>query len=111
MMQTRNFSLPCRFDFERDTFAFENELACEYVFDAACGRPKMVTRQPRPNFALRCFLVVRAARQFFFHAEFPPEGPPLGEAQTRERIRKSFHGILVCHASRDGGWSCPVTTG
>ena len=48
----------------------------------------MVTRQPRPSFALRCFVLVRTARQFLYHAEFLPKGPPLGEAQTRQRIRE-----------------------
>ena len=79
---------PCRrFDFERDTFAFPNELVCEYVFDPAGGRPKMVAKQPRPDYALRCFVLARAARQFLYHAEFQPDGAPLAEAEFRRRVR------------------------
>jgi hypothetical protein len=76
-----------RFAFARDTFAFANQLLCEYRFDPAGGRPVMVTRQPRPDYALRCFVLVRAARQFFYHAEFQPEEPPLSETEYRRRIR------------------------
>jgi hypothetical protein len=79
---------PRRFEFARDTFAFANELVCEYVFDAAGGRPRMVGRQPRPDFALRCFVLARAARQFFYHAEFLPGQTPVAEAQYGRCIRE-----------------------
>ena len=88
MPQALNIPSPRRFEFERDTFAFPNELVCEYVFDPAGGRPKMVAKEPRPEYALRCFPLVRAARQFFYHAEFQPQQAPLGEAECRRRIRE-----------------------
>ena len=88
MPQAPTTPLPCRrFDFERDTFAFANELVCEYVFDAAGGRPKMVAKQPRPDYALRCFVLARAARQFLYHAEFQPDHAPLAELEFRRRVR------------------------
>lgn len=77
-----------RFEFERDTFAFANELVCEYVFDPAGGRPRMVPRRPRPAYTLRCFVLVRVARQFFYHAEFRPDEAPLAAAAYRRRIRE-----------------------
>lgn len=76
-----------RFEFERDTFAFPNELVCEYQFDPAGGRPHMVAKSPRPAYVLRCFVLARAARQFFFHAEFRPDEPALGDEETRRRVR------------------------
>jgi len=77
-----------RFEFERDTFAFPNELVCEYRFDAPDGRLKMVPRQPRPDYALRCFVLARAARQFLYHARFQPDQAALSAAEYRRRIRQ-----------------------
>lgn len=77
----------CRFEFERDTFDFANELVCEYVFDPAEPRPRMVAKSPRPAYVLRCFVLARAVRQFFYHARFEPGAPPLAEADYRRRIR------------------------
>jgi hypothetical protein len=76
------------FQFERDTFAFANELVCEYRFDAPDGRPKLTARVPRPDYTLRCFVLVRAARQFLYHAEFQPGLPLLPEAECRRRVRQ-----------------------
>jgi hypothetical protein len=85
-----NLPPPRRFDFERDTFAFANELVCEYEFDSAGGSPQMVAKQPRPDFALRCFALARATRQFLYHAEFEPGRAPLEESDYRQRIRAVF---------------------
>jgi len=76
-----------RFDFERDTFAFANELVCEYVFDPGGGRPRMIPRWPRPTYAHRCFVLTRAVRQFHYHAEFEPGLPAVGESEYRRRVR------------------------
>ena len=64
-----------RFEFERDTFAFPNELVWEYHFDAATGTTAARRRVPAPDYALRCFVLVRAARQFLYHACFDPAAP------------------------------------
>jgi len=79
------------FQFDRDTFAFANELVCEYRFPAEGGPPHMVARHPRPAYVLRCFVLVRAARQFFHHAEFQLDQPPLPESEYRRRIRHLVH--------------------
>lgn len=76
-----------RFDFERDTFAFPNELVCEYRFGTPNGRPQIARRQPPPTYSHRCFVLTRSARQFFFHAEFDAQHSPLDEEDYRRRIR------------------------
>ena len=76
------------FDFFRDTFAFRNELVWQYEFDAATGA--MITK-PNPReacaYSHRCFVVVRSARQFFYHARFDPARPPCDELEFRRRVR------------------------
>ncbi|HTG10372.1 MAG TPA: hypothetical protein VK746_06210, partial [Candidatus Eisenbacteria bacterium] len=76
-----------RFDFERDAFAFPNELVWEYHFDGATGQTRSVRRQPPPRYALRCFVLVRAAQQFFYHARFDPVAEPADDLTYRRLIR------------------------
>jgi hypothetical protein len=76
-----------RFDFERDAFAFPNELVWEYHFDPATGQTLAVRRVPPPRYALRCFVLVRAARQFFYHARFDPAVGPRDDLTYRRLIR------------------------
>lgn len=76
-----------RFDFERDAFAFPNELVWEYHFDAATGETRAVRREPAPRYALHCFVLVRAARQFFYHARFDPAAEPVDDVTYRRLIR------------------------
>ena len=80
-------ALARRFDFERDTFAFPNELVWEYHFDPASGQTRAVRRRPPPRYALRCFVLVRAARQFFYHARFEPAEAPADDLTYRRLIR------------------------
>jgi hypothetical protein len=61
-----------RFDFDRDAFAFPNELVWEYDFDPATGAATSRRREPKPPYVHRCFALVRAARQFHYHARFDP---------------------------------------
>jgi hypothetical protein len=69
------------FDFERDTLAFRNELVWEYRVDERTGRMTTCRTEPPPTFALRCFVMTRATRQFRMHARFEPEAsPPPDEA-------------------------------
>ena len=76
-----------RFEFERDTFAFPNELVWEYHFDAATGTTAARRRVPAPDYALRCFVLVRAARQFLYHACFDPGAPPVSDDVYRRQVR------------------------
>ena len=71
------------FVFETATFAFANETVWEY--DLGTSRGAWRKREPRPDFALRCGTMVRAARQFWAHARFFPSAP-VADASTYEAI-------------------------
>lgn len=74
------------FDPVRDTVAFPNDLVWAYHF-APDGTRTTVPREPRPEYAHRCFVVARLNRQFFDHAVFAPAPPPPGEAEARRLVR------------------------
>jgi len=76
-----------RFDFSRDTFAFPNELTWSYSFDAK-GRWVGKARQPKPTYALHCFVLARSAEQFFRFARFDPLQPIADDATYRRLIRR-----------------------
>jgi hypothetical protein len=80
---------PRRFDFARDSFAFENETYWEYHFDAASGKTSFSPREPKPDYAHRCFVVTRAARQFLFHARFD-ERQHAGDDQACRRLIRAI---------------------
>lgn len=77
-----------RFDFNRDSFAFANELLWEYQLDPLAGRMAFRQREPKPEYAHRCFVLVRVARQFLFHAQFAVEKPAVTDADYRQLIRQ-----------------------
>ena len=79
---------PRRFEFDRDTFAFANELHWEYRLDPITQ--KMISRKnhPPPNYAHRCFVLVRSARQFFYHARFDATLPVADEKTYGSIVRK-----------------------
>jgi len=79
---------PRRFEFERDSFAFANELHWEYAFDAATGRTTFTKREPKPGYAHRCFVLIRAARQFLYHARFDADQSAADDATYRRLIRE-----------------------
>src|SRR5688572_9939764 len=66
------------FQFGRDTFAFPNELYWQYEYDQ---NGKWTTRpnDPKPTYAHHCFVLARAATQFFYHARFQPDQPVASE--------------------------------
>jgi hypothetical protein len=76
------------FVFERDTFAFANDLVWQYQPDPATGALNISNRTAPPAYAHRCFVMVRSARQFLWHARFEP-GQPVAEAEVyRQLIRQ-----------------------
>jgi hypothetical protein len=81
-----------RFDFERDAFAFPNELLCEYRFDPATGDTRLARRTPRPHYVLRCFVLAKAARQFLYHARFDPAAPACDDTTYRHLVRAVLRG-------------------
>jgi hypothetical protein len=76
------------FSFERETFTFANELFWEYRVDPVTGKTTTQNSNPPPTYAHRCFVVVRSARQFFYHAHFDPVLPAAGEGVYRQCIRQ-----------------------
>ncbi len=76
------------FQFERDTFAFPHELVWQYHFDPVTGAMTTFRSNPPPTYYHRCFVMVRSARQFFYHARFAPELPPVEPEVYRRIIRK-----------------------
>ena len=88
-----------RFDFDRDTFAFANQLLWEYRFDGAGGAATARRRVPPPDYALRCFVLVRAVRQFLYHARFDPAAEPVADETYRRLVRA----VLRCNPRRLSG--------
>ncbi len=60
-----------RFAFDHDTFAYPNELRWTYQIDSN-GKKTTARTEPPPEYSLHCFPMVRAAREFFYHARFDP---------------------------------------
>ena len=79
---------PRSFEFERDTFTFANELVWRYCFDPASGAMTVSRNDPGPAYFHRCFVVVRSARQFFYHARFEPAAPAAEAPVYRRLIRQ-----------------------
>jgi hypothetical protein len=75
------------FTFQRDTFAYANELVWEYAWDAE-GRWRGQPRSPKPEYSHRCFVVVKAAKQFFWHADFDPDTMPADDLTYRRLVRE-----------------------
>ncbi|MFM1768018.1 MAG: hypothetical protein RJA22_547 [Verrucomicrobiota bacterium] len=81
-------AFPRAFDFARDTFAFSNQLYWVYQPDPATGGVRPEKREPRPDYAHRCFPMARAAREFLYHARFAAGRPAVDEAAYRALIRQ-----------------------
>ncbi|MDB6111830.1 MAG: hypothetical protein JWR69_3580 [Pedosphaera sp.] len=84
------------FDFQRDTFAYANELVWEYHYDER-GQWVSHARQPEPDYTHHCFVVARSARQFFEHARFDPN-QPVADAATYRRL---IHRVLSLTADHE----------
>ncbi len=75
------------FRFARDTFTFANELVWEYRLDPATGLIATYRRSSPAIYTHRCFVMVRAARQFFYHARFAADLPTPDAMACRTLIR------------------------
>lgn len=76
-----------RFDFEKDTFAFANELVWEYGYDHH-DRWTSRRRDPAPDYSHHCFVLARSTAQFFENARFVPGLPVADETAYRRLIRR-----------------------
>jgi hypothetical protein len=79
---------PHRFLFERDTFAYANELVWEYRLDERTNSMTTYRNDPPPTYAHRCFVMVRSVRQFLYHARFDATLPVTDAGTYRQRIRQ-----------------------
>ncbi len=74
------------FDFNRDTFSFQNDTLRAYSVDAE-GRLHMHAREKPPEYSRRCFVLVRSTLQFRKFAVFDPRQPKLDDAGYRRLVR------------------------
>jgi hypothetical protein len=76
------------FVFHQDSFAYANELVWRYEFDPASGKMTHVPQTPKPDYTHHCFVVARAARQFFDNVHFDPAAGCLDTNGYRDLIQK-----------------------
>ena len=74
-----------RFEFGRDAFSFANELVWEYRFDPKTGATSTFRNPVPPQYAHRCFVLARSARQFLYHARFA-SNQPVATAQDYDAL-------------------------
>lgn len=79
---------PKAFDFERDTFAFLNDVEYQYRIDVASRSTVAIGRDPDAEYTQRCFAMTRTARQFMQFARFDPDAPRLDEGEYRKLVRE-----------------------
>jgi hypothetical protein len=89
--------IPRRFDFSRDRFAFANELLWHYELNPVTGRMDFRPREPKPDYVHRCFVLVRAARQFLYHARWESEAGLATDAgqATEDHYRQQIRRIMA----------------
>ena len=76
---------PRPFQYATDTFAFANETVWNYVNGSV--QPESASDKKR-QYTRHCFVLTRAAVQFWKFARFDPSGPPLAPSALAERIRQ-----------------------
>ena len=81
-------AFPRPFAFGQDTMAYSNELFWVYKVEPETGRTTHEDRQPKPTYALHCFVVAKSARKFFQHARFDTNLPPPDAATCRTLVRQ-----------------------
>jgi hypothetical protein len=79
------------FDFDRDTFAFQNATVLKYHDGIAFFRPKSEADDPANKYTRRCFVMTRTVMQFRKFARFDPAAAPLNDQQLAKRIRAVVH--------------------
>jgi hypothetical protein len=77
---------PRPFQFDTDTFAFANETVWNYV-NGSVQSDSSHTAAKKRDYTRRCFVVTRAAVQFWKFARFDPKAKPLTRDQLADRIR------------------------
>ena len=78
---------PRPFQYDTDTFSFANETVWNYVNGSVQSESSRARTQKR-DYTRRCFVVTRAAVQFWKFARFDPKVAPLAPDQLAQRIRE-----------------------
>jgi hypothetical protein len=73
------------FDFQRDTFAYANELVFNYQNGVHTADAKSQEREH--SYTRRCFIMAAGVVQFWKHARFEPQAPPVSAEELAQRIR------------------------
>jgi hypothetical protein len=76
------------FRFETNTFAFANETVWNYANGSVQTESSQTPEQKKRDYTRRCFVVSRAAVQFWKFARFEPKAAPLPADQLATRIRE-----------------------
>jgi hypothetical protein len=77
---------PRPFHYDTDSFAFANETVWNYVNGSVQSGPAAAAR--KRDYTRRCFVVTRAAVQFWKFARFDPHAAPLSPTLLADRIRE-----------------------
>ena len=74
------------FDYQSDTFAYANEL----VFNNQSGVDHADNTSPNleQSYTRRCFIMAAGVVQFWKHARFDPQAPPVSANELARRIRQ-----------------------
>jgi hypothetical protein len=75
---------PRPFRFDTDAFAFANETVWNYVDGSVQANS---SKSAKRDYTRRCFVVTRAAVQFWKFARFDPKAAPLSPDRLADRIR------------------------
>ncbi len=78
-------SAPRPFRYDTDTFAFANETVWNYVGGTVQAESSAAKKR---EYTRHCFVVTRAAVQFWKFARFDPAAPPLARDELARRIRE-----------------------
>lgn len=79
---------PRPFDFQRDTFNYTNELVWAYDINPETKEQSWHLRNKSPEYSHHCFVMVRSARQFWWHARFDRSLPPVDEKGYRRLVEE-----------------------
>lgn len=77
---------PHPFRYDTDTFSFANETVWNYV-DGKVQAESSKSSDKKREYTRHCFVVVRAAVQFWKFARFEPDAKPLSSDELADRIR------------------------
>ncbi len=76
------------FDFQRDTFAFHNDLVFKIQKSSISPEVATTPQELERPYTRRCFIMAAGVVQFWKHARFDPDASPVSEKELARRIRQ-----------------------